>query len=154
MRARIRLNDAEASALLNSSRTLHVATLNVDGSVHLVPMWFVLVDGSPVFWTYTRSQKIKNLERDPRITVMAESGEQYSELRGVQIRGRARLTTDSEAVIDIGERLYTRYFGPLDEAAREGVAYSARKRTRVTVEAQKVVSWDHSRLGGAEPAAG
>jgi PPOX class probable F420-dependent enzyme len=148
MRAQIRLSDDEATALLNGSRTLHVATINTDGSVHLVPMWFAVVDGAPVFWTYTRSQKIKNLERDPRITVMVEAGEQYNELRGVQIRGRAKLSVDKDAVIDIGERLYTRYFGPLDEAAREGVAYSARKRTRVSVEAQKVVSWDHSRLGG------
>jgi PPOX class probable F420-dependent enzyme len=150
-RADVHMTDEEIADLLGSSRTVHVGTLNRDGSIHLQPMWYAMVDGSVVFWTYTRSQKIRNLERDPRITVMAETGFEYGELRGVQISGRAQLSTDPAAVLDIGERLYSRYFGTLDDAAREGVAYSGRKRTRVTVDAERVISWDHRRLGGALP---
>lgn len=144
------MTDAEVRAFLAAPRRkLHVATVNRDGTPHLVPMYYVLEDGGAVgFWTYTRSQKIQNLRRDPRITVMAEDGEHYGELRGVQISGVARLSTDPAELLDIGERIFARYFGPLDQTGRDGVAHAARKRTRVTVEPRRVVSWDHRRLGG------
>jgi len=145
-RERIRMSDEEVAAFLAEQRKLHVATINRDGSPHLMPMYFVLVDGAVAFWTYTKSQKIRNLQRDPRITVMAEAGDGYFDLRGVQISGRAHLTTDADAVLEFGERLYERQFGPLDPAARASVASSARKRTCVTVEPIHMVSWDHARL--------
>lgn len=143
------MTDEEIRAFLAAPRKIHVATLDRDGSPHLMPMWYALSeDGLIEFWTYSRSQKIQNLRRDPRITVMAEDGEAYDELRGVQITGVARLSTDPAELLDIGERIYERYAGRLDESGRAGVAYAARKRTRVTVEPRRVVSWDHRRLGG------
>ena len=142
----IRMSDQEVADFLARQRKVHVATINRDGSPHLMPMYFVLVDGAVAFWTYTKSQKIRNLQRDPRITVMAEDGEGYFDLRGVQINGRAKLTTDPVAVLEFGERLYERQFGFLGEAARASVASSAPKRTCVTVEPVRVVSWDHTRL--------
>ena len=140
------MSDEEVADFLARQRKVHVATINRDGSPHLMPMYFVLVDGAVAFWTYTKSQKIRNLQRDPRITVMAEEGEAYFDLRGVQISGRAHLTTDPDAVLRFGERLYERQFGLLGEAARASVASSALKRTCVTVETLRVVSWDHTRL--------
>ena len=136
------------AAFLAERRKLHVATIDRDGAPHLMPMYFLVVDGAVTFWTYTRSQKIRNLERDARITVMAEDGDAYFDLRGVQVHGRAHLTADPALVTAFGERLYARYFGPLDDAARAYVARSAAKRTRVTVEPVRVVSWDHRRLAG------
>jgi PPOX class probable F420-dependent enzyme len=133
-RDRIRLTDHEVAEFLAAQRKLHVATLNRDGSPHLVPMYFELVDGAVAFWTYTRSQKIRNLQRDPRITVMAESGEAYFDLRGVQISGVARLTADPAAVRAFGERLSERLVAALDDGARAYVARSAGKRTVVTVK--------------------
>jgi len=143
------MTDAEVAEFLAERRKLHVATLNRDGSPHLVPMYFLLVDGEVAFWTYTRSQKVANLRRDPRVTVMAEDGEAYFDLRGVQIAGRARLEADPALVAGFGERLYERSFGGLDEAGRAYVARAATKRTLVRVEPVRVVSWDHSRLAGA-----
>src|SRR5262245_49872224 len=87
-RERIRMSDEEVAAFLAGQRKVHVATINRDGSPHLMPMYFVLVDGAVAFWTYTKSQKIRNLQRDPRITAMAEEGEAYFDLRGVQINGQ------------------------------------------------------------------
>jgi PPOX class probable F420-dependent enzyme len=148
----VRMTDEEVAAFLAERRKLHVATLNRDGSPHLMPMYFLVVDGAVTFWTYTASQKVMNLRRDPRITVMAEDGEAYFDLRGVQIAGRARLTDDPALLTAFGERLYERYFGPLDEGGRAYVARSAARRTRVTVEPLRVVSWDHRKLqpeGGA-----
>jgi PPOX class probable F420-dependent enzyme len=149
------MTDEEVTAFLAAQRMLHVATINRDGTPHLVPMYFLVVGGAVTFWTYTRSQKIRNLERDPRITVMAEDGDGYFDLRGVQIRGRAHLTADPALVTAFGELVHARYFGPLDDGARAYVAHSAAKRTRVTVEPLTVVSWDHRRLaGGQRPAGG
>ena len=145
-RDRIRMTEAEATAFLAAQRKVHVATLNRDGTPHLVPMYFLLLDGMVTFWTYTRSQKIVNLRRDPRITVMAEDGDAYFDLRGVQVAGRARLTVDPAEVAAFGELLHARYFGPLDDGSRAYVARAAAKRTRVTVEPVRVVSWDHRRL--------
>ena len=144
----IRMTDDEVRDFLAGRRKVHVATLNRDGSPHLVPMYFLLVDGAVTFWTYTSSQKIVNLRRDPRITVMAEDGDAYFDLRGVQIAGRAHLAADPALVTAFGERLYERHLGPLDETGRAYVARSAAKRTRVTVESLRVVSWDHRRLAG------
>jgi len=145
----IRMTGDEVTAFLAARRKVHVATIGRDGSPHLMPMYFLLVEGAVTFWTYARSQKIRNLERDPRITVMAEDGEGYLDLRGVQIAGRAHLASDPELVRGFGEVLYQRYFGPLDENGRAYVARSAAKRVRVTVEPLRVVSWDHRRLAGA-----
>ncbi|HEY4027157.1 MAG TPA: TIGR03618 family F420-dependent PPOX class oxidoreductase [Candidatus Dormibacteraeota bacterium] len=145
----IRMTDEEVTEFLAARRKLHVATIGRDGGPHLMPMYFLLVDGAVTFWTYARSQKVRNLERDPRITVMAEDGDAYFDLRGVQIAGRAHLASDPELVTAFGELLYQRYFGPLDDSGRAYVARSAAKRTRVTVEPLHVVSWDHRRLAGA-----
>jgi PPOX class probable F420-dependent enzyme len=148
-RAQIRMTDAEVAGYLEERRTLHVATRNCDGSTHLVPVFYVLIDGRVAFWTYTRSQKVRNLERDPRITVMVEDGREYAELRGVQIAGAAQLSTDPTALTDFGVRYHARYIGgALDENAREHLAWSARKRTLVVVEPQRIVSWDHRKLDG------
>jgi len=148
-RALIRMSDEEIAAFLAERRKLHVATLDRNGRPHLMPMYFLVLDGAVTFWTYTTSQKIVNLRRDPRITVMAEDGEAYFDLRGVQITGQARLTGDAAQVTAFGERLYQRYFGPLDESGRAYVARSAARRTVVVVEPLRVVSWDHRKLTGA-----
>jgi PPOX class probable F420-dependent enzyme len=145
-RERIRMTDEEVAAFLAERRKLHVATLDRAGAAHVMPMYFLVVDGAVTFWTYTASQKIVNLRRDPRITVMVEDGEAYFDLRGVQVAGRAHLTTDLAAVTAFGERLHERYFGPLDDGGRAYVARSAARRTRVTVEPLRVVSWDHRKL--------
>ncbi|HEY7200073.1 MAG TPA: TIGR03618 family F420-dependent PPOX class oxidoreductase [Candidatus Dormibacteraeota bacterium] len=142
------MTDGEVAAFLAAQRKLHVATLNRDGSPHLMPMYFLMVDGRVAFWTYTKSQKILNLRRDPRITVMAEEGEAYFDLRGVQIAGRAELSTDPAAVTAFGEGIFARYFGGEGENGRTYAASAAAKRTLVTVAPIRVVSWDHSRMGG------
>src|SRR5262252_5960370 len=129
-REQIRMTDDEVGAFLAERRKLHVATLDRHGSPHLMPMYFLVVDRAVTFWTYTSSQKIVNLRRDPRITVMAEDGEAYLDLRGVQIAGLARLAADPALVAAFGERLYQRHFGPLDESGLAYVARSAVKRTR------------------------
>ena len=145
----IRMNDEEIHAFLEEQRILQVATIDHDGWPHLVAMWYVLIDGQIVFWTYAKSQKAINLRRDNRLTCLVETGEQYNELRGVQIKGRAIIKDDPETVQRIGERIYERYTGgPLNDDTRQMVAAQAPKRVLIFVEPVEIVSWDHRKLGG------
>ncbi len=144
----IRMSEEEVSAFLEEQRTLQVATIGPDGFPHVVAMWYIVRDGKVVFWTYAKSQKAVNLRRDPRLTCLVESGDQYAELRGAQIKGRAELIDDTPSVQRIGESIYTRYTGPLTEQMRQVVTHQAPKRIAVVVHPLAVASWDHRKLGG------
>ena len=144
----IRMNDEEIHAFLEEQRTLQVATIDHDGFPHLVAMWYVLVNNEIAFWTYAKSQKALNLRRDPRLTCLVESGIQYEELRGVQIKGQAALSDDLATVQKLGEAIFTRYTGPLNDNTLSLVTKQAPKRIAIFVKPMEIVSWDHSKLGG------
>ncbi|MEX1288265.1 MAG: PPOX class F420-dependent oxidoreductase, partial [Acidimicrobiia bacterium] len=143
-------------AFIASRRTLAVATIGHDGFPHLAPMWFVVEDGRIVFRSFTKSQKIVNLRRDPRLSVLVEDGEDYAELRGVMVKGTARLVEDRDEVLRLYGKVSVRYTMPdvdaddLDPAALEAMfGRFADKNTVVVVEPTQVVSWDHRKLGGS-----
>jgi PPOX class probable F420-dependent enzyme len=142
------MSDEEIRAFLEEQRALQIATIDHDGWPHLVSMWYVVINDQLVFWTYAKSQKIVNLRRDARLTCLVETGESYSELRGVQIKGRAIIKDDYETVQRIGAFIWERYNGPLDDTSRQMVAAQAAKRVLVYVEPVEIVSWDHRKLGG------
>ncbi len=144
----IRMNDEEIRAFLEEQRKLQVATIDHDGWPHLVAMWYVLINDEVVFWTYARSQKAINLRRDPRLTCLVEAGERYEELRGVQIKGQAAINDELATVQRIGEAIWERYTGPLNENTRQMVTAQAAKRVVIFVKPVEVVSWDHRKLGG------
>ena len=103
-RSRIALTEEEQRQLLLEARTLYIATIGPDGRPHLVPMWFSLDDeGLVAFTTSGASQTVRNLERDPRITVMVEAGDGYQELRGVSIDGRAEIVSDLHVTARVRE---------------------------------------------------
>ena len=148
-RDQIMMTTDEVEAFLDEQRTLQVASINADGTPHLVAMWYARHNGAIAFWTYAKSQKVVNLQRDPRLTVMVESGDKYEELKGVTIYGHARLVSDLDEVFAFGDNVYERYWGPIDnDMVREGVRAMGRKRVVVVVDPDKTVSWDHSKLGG------
>ena len=144
----IRMNDEEIRAFLEEQRILQVATIDHDGWPHVVAMWYVLINDEVVFWTYARSQKAINLRRDPRLTCLVEAGERYEELRGVQIKGQASINDEPATVQRIGEAIWERYTGPLNENTRQMVTAQAAKRVVIFVKPVEVVSWDHRKLGG------
>src|SRR5262245_42424555 len=148
-RAQIQMTDEEQQAFLAEGRDLQVASINADGTPHLVTMWYQVDDGDLCFWTYGKSQKVGNLRRDPRITVLVATGEKYEELRGVSVSGRAELVDDLDEVLRFGEAVFERYWGPIEnDVVREGVHTMGAKRVLVRVKAEKTVTWDHSKLGG------
>jgi len=145
----IRMNDDEVAAFLDGRHVVNIATFGPDGNIHLVAMWYGLIDGHVAFETFTKSQKIKNLERDPRITCLVEDGDSYGQLRGVEIVGRAVLDDDPAAVVALATQVVERYYGVTDpDDARQLAEVVAKKRTLVEVVPERVVSWDHTKLAG------
>ena len=143
------MSDDEISAFLEAGRDLQVASINSDGTPHLVTMWYAMQDGEIAFWTYGKSQKIINLRRDPRLTVLVATGEVYEQLKGVSIQGQAEIVDDPDDVLRYGEAVYERYWGPLNDTVREGVRAMGAKRVVIVVKPDKILSWDHSKLGGS-----
>jgi PPOX class probable F420-dependent enzyme len=149
-RDQIKMTDAEIEAFLDAGRDLQVASINADGTPHLVTMWFVVRDGEVAFWTYAKSQKVVNLQRDPRLTVLVATGNEYEELRGVSIAGSAEIIDDPDDVLSYGLQIFEKYWGGSeDELVRAGVQAQALKRVVLLVKADTVVTWDHSKLAGA-----
>ena len=145
----IRMSDEQIWQLIRQSKNLQVATINKDGSVQLTTLWFAVVDGAIVFETFTKSQKIVNLKRDPRISVLVEDGTTYDTLRGVSITGRAELIDEPARVERFAEAILTKNNPEVPEEMRAGAAQMmARKRTVVIVRPERIASWDHSKLGG------
>lgn len=149
----LRMDAGEVARYLQAMRRVEVATLNPDGSVHLVPMSYLLWDGEIGLWTDPGSRKVANLRRDPRITVLIEDGEQVTEFRGLQVRGRAEIFDDPDLVRRAGEALFGRYRpAGLDDDTRAQVASLAPVRVLVVVHGESIISWDHAKLasGGLE----
>lgn len=143
------MTPAEVDAYLAGRHTMNIATHAPDGSIHLVAMWYGRFEGCPAFHTFAKSQKIANLRRDPRITALVETGEVYEELRGVELVGRAELVEEPDRLLALVSDVVERYFDIADPADVPAVAEGvARKRVGVKIHVERVVSWDHSKLGG------
>ena len=149
-RTAIEMTDEEALAFLDEQRTVICATLGHDGWPHLMPLWYVVRDGTVWAWTYAKSQKARNLERDPRATLQAETGDVYEELRGLMLRTEAVLHREPEVVEGFVAELAPRYAPPGadPEAMREGFRAQVPKRVAIEFAECSRVSWDHRKLGG------
>ena len=150
-RAEIRMSPEEVLAFLEERRTVIAGTNGRDGFPHLMPLWYVVRAGRVWAWTYAKSQKARNLERDPRATLQVEAGETYEELRGVMLRTEAVLHRDPEVVEALALELVARYAGPgADvEAMREGFRRQVPKRVAMEFAERDRVTWDHRKLGGS-----
>jgi PPOX class probable F420-dependent enzyme len=143
----IKMTAEEADAFLAEEKTVTCATNGRNGYPHLMPLWFVLRDGRIWAWTYAKSQKVKNLERDPRATLQVETGLEYAELRGVMLRCDVEIHRDVDVVTDFAMELVERYAGGA-EATREAFAKQAPKRVALEFVERDRVTWDHRKLGG------
>jgi PPOX class probable F420-dependent enzyme len=149
-RAQIVMSADEVDAFLRQQRVLNIATIGPTGHPHLVAMWYGFVDGAIAFWTFAKSQKVRNLRRDDRLTALVEDGEQYGELRGVELVGRGEIVEGFDDVMRIGLSVAERYNGPAaaSEAARPFLEAQALKRVGVVLHVERTASWDHTKLGG------
>jgi PPOX class probable F420-dependent enzyme len=146
-RDQIKMSDEEVRAFLQERMVMQCATVSPSGRPHVVALWFV-PDGLELSgWTYAKSQKAKNLERDPRATIAIDDGVQYHELRGVMLECDVEVERDTERVAEYGLALVDRYAGGAP-AAKEAFREQARKRVGLRFTPTRIVSWDHRKLGG------
>jgi PPOX class probable F420-dependent enzyme len=149
-RDQITLSDAELLELLDAERVAVVSSLGPRGWPHSMPLWFVPRDGEVWIWTYAKSQKVRNLERDPRATLLIETGHQYGELRGAMIEAEAELHSDLETVLGFAEELTLRYADgivAIEGDARAALEAQAPKRVAIQFKPLRTSSWDHRKLG-------
>lgn len=142
-RDKVAMSADEVTDFLAGHRKMQLATISPDGTPHLVTMFYTMVDGRIAFWTYQKSQKAFNLDRDPRVTCLVEDGDDYFELRGVQVNGVVERTDD---VLGVGRAIARDLSGVPEGSLEEYVAYTGRKRWAYLVEPKKISSWDHGKL--------
>jgi PPOX class probable F420-dependent enzyme len=143
-RSAIAMSDEEVQAFLEQERVVTVATVGQDGWPHLMPLWYVVREGELWAWTYGKSQKVRNLERESRCTLQVEAGDTYDQLRGVMIKAACAIHRDPEIVASVGTELARRYGG---EGAHV-TAEQAAKRVALQFVTASVASWDHRKLSG------
>ena len=146
-RDQIRMSEEEALAFLDEQRVVVCATNGHDGFPHLMPLWYVVLDGRLWAWTYAKSQKVRNVERDPRATLQVEQGVEYQELRGIMLRTEVSLHREVDDVTALGIEIFRRYTGGEAQDLREMVAQQAAKRVGLEfVEVGARATWDHRKL--------
>ena len=150
-RDQIKLSEGELLELLEAERVAIVSSLGPRGWPHSMPMWFVPRGGEIWIWTYAKSQKVRNLERDPRATVLVETGHEYGELRGAMIEAEAEIHRDFATVLGFAEELTLRYaegISSVEGDAKAALEAQAPKRVAIHFKPVRVATWDHRKLGG------
>jgi len=142
----IRMTAEEIEEFLAGRRVASLCSINHDGTIHAVAMWYGFMEGAMAFETKAKSQKVQNLRRNPTITCMVEDGTTYDQLRGVELVGRAEIVDDPERLWALGVSVWKRYNGPYTEEVKPLVEVMLHKRVGVRVMVDRVVSWDHRKL--------
>jgi PPOX class probable F420-dependent enzyme len=145
-RRQIQLNPDEQAAFLREHRKAALATIDKEGFPHIVAMNFYVEDGVFYMTSYGKAQKVVNILRNPKVALMIETGNKYSELRGVMVRGYCEIIEGAEAVRAAFAAM-AQARGVATERPR-GSVDSAPKRVVLKIVPEKVTSWDHSKLGG------
>jgi PPOX class probable F420-dependent enzyme len=149
-RGEIQLSPEEQRELIDLERVVVVSTIGPRGWPHSMPLWYVPRGGEIWIYTYAKSQKVKNLERDPRATLLVETGHEYAELRGVEIEAEAEVHRDHDTVFELAMDLTGRYAAgaQVGADAAEALRSQARKRVAIRFVPRRIASWDHRKLGG------
>jgi PPOX class probable F420-dependent enzyme len=152
-REQIRMSADELSDFLAEQKVVTVATLGPNGRPHLMPLWYVPQPGGDLIgWTFAKSQKARNLERDPHATLQVEDGVSYERLRGAMLECDVQVEAEPGSVAEYGIRIFERYApdgeGELPPEVREMIEKQAPKRVGLRFHPTRTVSWDHRKLGG------
>jgi PPOX class probable F420-dependent enzyme len=146
-RKAIRMSPEEVEAFLAERRAMSMCSIAADGSIHAVAMWYGFLDGCVTVETKAKSQKVQNLRRDPRLTLLFEAGDTYEELRGVELVGRAEIIDDHEQLWALGVSVFERYYGAYTDEIKPFLETMLHKRVAIKMHAERTVSWDHRKLG-------
>lgn len=141
------MTEADVDTFLTQQRSSTVATIGPDGQVHLVAMWYAWHEGHVWIETKAKAQKVVNLRRDPRMSFLVEAGQTYDQLRGVSLEGAGVVVEDPEVVWAVCVAVFERYNAPYTEELKPFVELMATNRVVVRLDADRVRSWDHRKLG-------
>ena len=150
-RKQIEMSAEEQLELLDEQRVVIATTIGPRGWPHSMPLWYTVRDGEIWAWTFGKSQKVKNLERDNRCTLLIETGHEYQELRGIQIETEAEVIRDPDVVLEFAKELTIRYSEGIEEIegdAAAGLEAQVPKRVAIHFHPVRTASWDHRKLGG------
>ena len=146
----IRMTEAETRAYLTAQERIILVTNGSDGMPHPVPMNFGLDDdGRIVMTSFRKGQKVRNLERDPRASLLVECGRQYHELKGVMAYCDAEIIDDPARVRDLiatirgNESQAEERSGGVNQQIEAAIA----KRVILRFTPYRMISWDHAKLG-------
>jgi PPOX class probable F420-dependent enzyme len=153
-RSAVKMSPEEVDVFLHEERTTTMCSMHPDGSIHAVAMWYAFLDGGLAVETKRKSQKVQNLRRDARLTFLVEAGDEYQNLRGVELVGEARIIEDPDALWQFGLSMWERYMGSYSEDQRPMVELMMNNRLVVAIDVTKVVSWDHRKLAQSAPTSG
>jgi PPOX class probable F420-dependent enzyme len=146
-RRAIRMTPEEIDAFLAERRPMTMCSIAADGSIHAIAMWYGFLDGCIAVETKAKSQKVQNLRRDQRLTVLFEDGDYYEELRGVELVGRAEIIDDPDRLWTVGVSVFERYYGTYSDEVKPFLETMLHKRVAVKLNVERTVSWDHRKLG-------
>lgn len=144
------MSSSELAEFVSSQRTITCATNGQDGWPHLMPLWYIYREPDIWAWTYAKSQKVRNLERDSRCTLQIETGATYNELRGVMFKAEAVIHRDLETAAAYGLELAQLYGaeGHMSDDIATAMRSHAAKRVALQFVIRKTVSWDHRKITG------
>jgi PPOX class probable F420-dependent enzyme len=148
-RSKVVMTDAEIDEFLQGRHSMTMSTIAGDGSIHSVAMWYGFLEGAVAIESKAKAQKVVNLRRDPRMTMLVEDGETYETLRGVSLVGRGEIVEDPDRIWELGVSVFSRYNAPYTEEMKPYVEMMLNKRVVVKMLVDKVISWDHRKLGGS-----
>ena len=147
-RGKIVMSQEEIDEFLLGRRSMTMSTINKDGSIHSIAMWYGFLEGCVAIESKAKAQKVMNLRRNPNLTMLVEDGETYETLRGVTLIGKAEIVEDPDRVFELGVSVFSRYFAPYTEEMKPAVDMMLNKRVVVKLNVERTITWDHSKLGG------
>ncbi|MTA77583.1 MAG: TIGR03618 family F420-dependent PPOX class oxidoreductase [Actinobacteria bacterium] len=142
------MSQEEIDEFLLGRRSMTMSTINKDGSIHSIAMWYGFLEGCVAIESKAKAQKVMNLRRNPNLTMLVEDGETYETLRGVTLIGKAEIVEDPDRVFELGVSVFSRYFAPYTEEMKPAVDMMLNKRVVVKLDVERTISWDHRKLGG------
>jgi len=146
-RGQVVMSHDEIVEFLHQQRSSTVATYGAQGQIHLVGMWYAVRESTIWIETKSKSQKVVNLRRDPRMSFLVEAGHTYDQLRGVAMEGTGVVIEDPDVVWDVCVDIFERYNGEYSEEMKPFVEFMAKNRVVVRLDVDRVRSWDHRKLG-------
>ena len=142
------MSQEEIDEFLLGRRSMTMSSINKDGSIHSIAMWYGFLEGCVAIESKAKAQKVMNLRRNPNLTMLVEDGETYETLRGVTLIGKAEIVEDPDRIFELGVSVFSRYFAPYTEEMKPAVDMMLNKRVVVKLDVERTISWDHRKLGG------